>query len=192
MRVPRLLCISPPEPVAAAAWVARAPELVAAGADGLLLRVIADSAPRVTGWTKALGQTGATVVVHARTPGAAGMRGPRHLPASGPPGSAPFGRSCHDAAALSRAAAEGAYWATLSPIFRPRSKPGDDRPTLGLEGLAAACASPPLPVLALGGITADTAPDCVAAGAWGVAGIDAFGDPASVADIAAGIRRASR
>ena len=61
-------------------------------------------------------------------------------------------QSCHDAAALRRAAAAGCDFAFLSPVFSPQSKPGDLRPTLGVAGLAALCASAPLPVVALGGI----------------------------------------
>lgn len=74
------------------------------------------------------------------------------------------GVSCHDDAELARAAAIGADYATLSPIFDSRSKPGYG-PALGTEALAAA----PLPVYALGGIEPGRAAACVEAGASGVA-----------------------
>jgi thiamine-phosphate pyrophosphorylase len=190
MRVPRILAISPPDPAGAAAWVARAPALVAAGADGLLLRVIAEEAPEVSAWLAALDATGATVLVHARTPGR--THHPRHLSATAGAPAGAFGRSCHSASDLRAAAAEGASWATLSPVFPPGSKPEDRRPTLGLDGLAAACRAAPVPVLALGGVDADTAGACVAAGAWGVAGIGAFGSAEGIAAIAAGLSAPSR
>ena len=78
----------------------------------------------------------------------------RHLAAADPFPAAPpgmVGRSCHDAAELRAAAAEGADYATLSPIFRPISKPGYG-PPLGLSRLADLCAGAGLPVYALGGI----------------------------------------
>lgn len=74
------------------------------------------------------------------------------------------GRSCHSAAELRDAAAEGCAYATLSPIFPSASKPGHG-PLLGPEALRDA----PLPVLALGGVTTSNAAACVAAGAHGVA-----------------------
>jgi thiamine monophosphate synthase len=44
----------------------------------------------------------------------------------------------------------------------------------------------------LGGVDADTAGACVAAGAWGVAGIGAFGSAEGIAAIAAGLSAPSR
>jgi thiamine-phosphate pyrophosphorylase len=53
-------------------------------------------------------------------------------------------------------------------MFETPSKPGYG-PALGADGLGAIVASVSIPVLALGGITADNAGDCVRAGAGGVA-----------------------
>ena len=75
-----------------------------------------------------------------------------------------IGRSCHRAAELRDAATEGCTYATLSPIFPSASKPGYG-PGLGPAALQDAA----LPVLALGGVTASNAGDCLAAGAAGVA-----------------------
>ena len=124
------------------------------------------------------------VLLHGRTPGAVqaaiasgcGL----HLPAS--MDAAPLrsrirgtlSQSCHDAAALRRAAAAGCDFAFLSPVFSPHSKPGDVRPTLGLAGLAALCLAAPLPVVALGGIGPAQAADCLRAGASGIACIGAI------------------
>lgn len=78
------------------------------------------------------------------------------------------GRSCHGAVELAGAAAHGAAYATLSPIFATDSKPGYG-PALGVDGLAALLADAQLPVLALGGIQSDSVGPCLAAGAAGVA-----------------------
>ncbi|MGQ0615625.1 MAG: thiamine phosphate synthase [Acidimicrobiia bacterium] len=87
------------------------------------------------------------------------------------------GRSCHSPADLDRAATEACDYATLSPVFCSRSKPGYG-PVLGTAALGDA----PLPVYALGGIDADNAGACIAAGAAGVAvmgAVMAAADPAA-------------
>ena len=104
-----------------------------------------------------------------------------HLAATDPfPRTPPaiVGRSCHDAAALRRAAAEGCTYATLSPIFPSASKPGYG-PPLGPDALRDA----PLLVFALGGVDPTRALACVDAGARGVAVMGAVmraDDPAAV------------
>ena len=87
-----------------------------------------------------------------------------HLAAHQRPTSQRYGRSCHDAGALDRAATEGARWATLSPYAASASKPGH-RPPVDRGLLAGA----PLPTYALGGITAQSARSALEAGAHGVA-----------------------
>jgi thiamine-phosphate pyrophosphorylase len=82
--------------------------------------------------------------------------------------------ACHDAAGVFRAADEGADYAVLAPIFDPLSKAAE-RPALGLETLREIASRAKIPVIALGGITAENAPLCVAAGAAGIAGITLFG-----------------
>lgn len=117
----------------------------------------------------------------ARAAGAGGV----HLAAADPmppTGTALVaGRSCHDADDLRRASAEGVDYVTVSPIFASPSKPGYG-PALGLAGLAALAATAPFPVYALGGVTADSAGACLAAGAAGVAvmgAVMAAADPAA-------------
>ena len=78
------------------------------------------------------------------------------------------GRSCHDAQELAGAVAEGCAYATLSPIFATDSKPGYG-PALGTDALAALVTKVAVPTYALGGISADNAPACLAAGAFGIA-----------------------
>ncbi|WP_442935051.1 thiamine phosphate synthase [Micromonospora sp. CPCC 206061] len=92
-----------------------------------------------------------------------------HLTSGGPyppPELALVGRSCHDAAELERLTTE--HYAMVSPVFPTASKPGYG-PPLGIGGLARLVARSPVPVLALGGVTPQTARDCIAAGAAGVA-----------------------
>ncbi len=79
--------------------------------------------------------------------------------------------SCHDISGLDRT--QGANFVVLAPIFPPRSKT-DARTELGLAALREAVRVSPVPVLALGGVTAETAPACMAAGAAGIAGISYF------------------
>ena len=91
-----------------------------------------------------------------------------------------IGISAHGAAELAATAAQGADYATLSPIFASASKPGYG-PPLGLEAIRAAAATG-LPVVALGGIAADTAGACRAAGAAACAvmgALTAAADPAA-------------
>ena len=75
------------------------------------------------------------------------------------------GASAHSASELAEAAALGADYATLSPIFVTACKPG--AAPLGTAALAAACKASPLPVFALGGIGMDKLDACIEAGAAG-------------------------
>jgi thiamine monophosphate synthase len=93
-----------------------------------------------------------------------------HLAAAEPfpdPRPALVGRSCHSAAELAQARAEGCDWAFLSPVFPTASKPGYG-PALGVEGFAR-LRPPGPPVYALGGVLPEHVPDLLAAGAHGVA-----------------------
>lgn len=99
-----------------------------------------------------------------------------HLPAGTDPSEARarlgpaalIGVSTHDPDEAQAAAAAGADYVTLSPIFESESKPGYG-PALGLAGLGEVAAWLPIPVLALGGVGPGNARDCIAAGAAGVA-----------------------
>lgn len=108
-----------------------------------------------------------------------------HLPAAAPAAAAaaeplPWGRSCHSADDLRRAAAEGATWATLSPFAPTASKPGHGPPLP-----ASAWRATPLPTLALGGIGPRNAADALAAGA---AGLAVMGEVMRAADPAGVVR----
>lgn len=75
------------------------------------------------------------------------------------------GASAHSASELAEAAALGADYATLSPIFATACKPG--AVPLGTAALAAACQKSPIPIFALGGIGMDKLDACIEAGAAG-------------------------
>jgi len=79
-----------------------------------------------------------------------------------------IGVSAHSVSEAQLAAAEGANYVTASPVFLTDSKPGYG-PALEPEGLAEIVSSVSIPVLALGGVTAENAASCIAAGAAGVA-----------------------
>jgi thiamine-phosphate pyrophosphorylase len=63
------------------------------------------------------------------------------------------------------------------PVWDTPSK-ADADPAIGLDGLSAICAAARVPVVAIGGIDAANAGDCIRAGAAGVAVIRAATDPA--------------
>jgi thiamine-phosphate pyrophosphorylase len=65
------------------------------------------------------------------------------------------------------------------PVWETPSKPDAD-PPIGLEGLRELCAAVSTPVVAIGGIDAANAADCIRAGAAGVAVIRAARDAASL------------
>ncbi len=123
--------------------------------------------------TKILVNTRADVALAA---GADGV----HLPARAPRESLPgllIARSCHTIEEVRQARAS---FVTFGPVFET---PGKGAPA-GLAALKASCELGK-PVFALGGITWENAHDCIAAGAYGVAGIRLFQNPSSRTRVAA-------
>jgi thiamine-phosphate pyrophosphorylase len=119
---------------------------------------------------------GATVTAHDHieaviATGADGV----HLPGGADPTAARarlpnalIGASAHSPAEAAALLRNGADYVTLSPIFLTDSKPGYG-PALGLDALRTASAANAGPVIALAGVDATNAPECIAAGASGIA-----------------------
>jgi thiamine-phosphate pyrophosphorylase len=87
------------------------------------------------------------------------------------------------------AARAGADYLGVGPVFATATKP-DAGAALGLEGLQAVVQATDLPVVAIGGITAENAAGCIDAGACGVAVAAAVVGAATVAPAARRLRRA--
>jgi thiamine-phosphate pyrophosphorylase len=78
-----------------------------------------------------------------------------------------IGRSVHSLAEAQAAEAEGTDYLILGTIFATASKPG--RAPAGLALVAEVARAVAIPVIAIGGITADNLASTLRAGAWGVA-----------------------
>jgi thiamine-phosphate pyrophosphorylase len=74
---------------------------------------------------------------------------------------------------------QGATYIGAGPIWETPSKTDGPSP-IGLDGLAALCEAVRVPVIAIGGINASNARDCLSAGAKGVAVIRASRDARAV------------
>ncbi|MEO8099152.1 MAG: thiamine phosphate synthase [Acidobacteriota bacterium] len=127
------------------------------------------------GGTKIIVNTRIDVALAASADGA-------HLPSGSPecrrwrgivPAGFLLGVSCHTVEEVAAAQSEGAGYVLFGPVFAPISKTSVLAPR-GLQGLAKAVGATRVPVLALGGITADNISSCMATGAAGVAGISLF------------------
>jgi thiamine-phosphate pyrophosphorylase len=84
-----------------------------------------------------------------------------------------IGVSCHSLGSALGAARAGADYIYFSPIFFTPSK-ANYGPPQGLERLTAICRAVHVPVIAIGGISAENAASCLQAGAAGVAAIRLF------------------
>lgn len=95
-----------------------------------------------------------------------------------------IGVSCHSIEDVKHAESVGANYIFFGPVFETPSKRIFGAPQ-GIARLADVCRNVNIPVLAIGGISEENAPECVAAGAAGVAAIRLFEesrDPIGLAD----------
>lgn len=98
-----------------------------------------------------------------------------------------IGRSVHNLAEAEAATVAGADYLVVGPVFDTASHPG--RAGLGLKRLAAIVkAAGELPVIAIGGITAERVPEVRINGVYGIAAIRAFWDDSDPAAAARRIR----
>ena len=79
----------------------------------------------------------------------------------------------------------GAAYIGAGPVWATPSKPDAD-PPIGLDGLQEICEAVSIPVIAIGGVDATNAADCIAAGAAGVAVVRAAADARAVGEAVAG------
>lgn len=129
----------------------RADVALAAGASGVHLRGDAPPASRVRA---AFGAAG----------------GPR----AGAPGRLVIGRSVHTIAEIDAAVADGACdYLMFGTVFASAGKP-PGHPVAGLEGLAEACRRSAVPVIAIGGMSAEREAGVARAGAAGLAAVGWF------------------
>ena len=100
-----------------------------------------------------------------------------------------LGASCHSVEAARAAERDGADYVFFGPVF---ATPGKARfgPPQGLKWLEEVSRSVKIPVLAIGGITAENAGECIAAGAAGIAAIRMFQEAGDLPALAAGLRAA--
>jgi thiamine-phosphate diphosphorylase len=86
-----------------------------------------------------------------------------------------LGRSAASVDEAREAEAAGAAYVGAGPVWQTPSKRDAD-PAIGLAGLAEICRAVAIPVVAIGGVDASNAADCIRAGAAGVAVIRAAHD----------------
>ena len=89
------------------------------------------------------------------------------------------GLSASSAREARSAQERGAAYVGAGPVWETPSK-ADADPAIGLDGLREICQAVSVPVVAIGGIDASNAADCIAAGAAGVAVIRAARDAAAI------------
>ena len=175
--VPRIFCL-----VSSADDLSLLPAFVEAGVDGFQVRDKQASTRELVALTSQVLRLvhGACVTVDDRldvalAAGAAGVHlGADDLPVAAARRLAPgllVGATCRSRADVERAAADGADYAGLGPVFASGSKAGLPDP-LGVAAVGAAAGV--LPLVAIGGVDASRAARVRAAGAHGVAVIGAL------------------
>jgi thiamine-phosphate pyrophosphorylase len=92
-----------------------------------------------------------------------------------------LGTSAANVAEATEGERVGASYIGAGPVWATPTKPDAD-PPIGLDGLAEICDAVSVPVIAIGGIDASNAAQCLAAGAHGVAVVRAAADSRAVSE----------
>jgi len=85
-----------------------------------------------------------------------------------------IGRSVHSLSEVDKAVRAGGCDYLLFGTVFPSAGKSPGHTVAGIEALAAACRRSPIPVIAIGGMSAERAPEVAAAGAAGLAGVGMF------------------
>jgi thiamine-phosphate pyrophosphorylase len=93
-----------------------------------------------------------------------------------------IGASCHSLAAAQAAESSGADYIFFGPIFATPSKVAFGEPQ-GLPRLREVCRAVKIPVLAIGGVTAQNTAQCLDSGASGIAAIRLFQDSSRLEEL---------
>lgn len=99
------------------------------------------------------------------------------------------GATARDPQTARELVAQGAGYLGVGPAYATATKTGLPQP-LGPAGVGAVASAVPVPVIAIGGVTADRIPALVAAGAHGVAVVSEVSDAADPAAAVAALLRA--
>lgn len=172
------------------------------GADAVQLRDKSASAYNLCLWAREIQpqarKFGALFVVNDRVDvamiaGAEGAHiGPQDLPVREArkllPKPAILGVSAGDKLLAKKAERAGADYLGVGPVFPTTTKP-DDRPALGLDGLARIIKAVNIPVVAIGGINHENVSGVIAAGAAGAAVISAVATAEDMASAARALKR---
>jgi len=113
----------------------------------------------------------------------------RWLRAGNAPAEFRIGASCHSLAEAHAAERAGADYIFFGPVFATPSKLAFGLPQ-GIERLREVCGSVRIPVLAIGGIAAENAAECMRSGTAGIAAIRLFQESADWGAIVAQLRAA--
>ncbi|HSD77191.1 MAG TPA: thiamine phosphate synthase [Solirubrobacteraceae bacterium] len=162
--------------------LAAARTAVQGGATAVQLRVKGASTDELVETGRGFGELGATFVVNDDVEAALRLRAHGVHLGRGDEGAERalaegllLGTSAASVEEALEGEAAGAADVGAGPGWATPSKPDADS-AIGLDGLAAICAAVTVPVVAIGGIDAANAGDCIRAGAAGVAVIRAAGD----------------
>ena len=98
------------------------------------------------------------------------------------------GVSCHSLDEAVAAEKAGASYVFFGPVYETPSKVNSGNPQ-GLQRLDEVCSNVRIPVLAIGGVTEESAPACFRAGASGIAAIRMFQEARDSAALSASLSR---